>query len=409
MNKSLKIVVSFIIFVFFTQILFSQVRRVGFEENKTSTIQSAETQSDLSLMNSVEYDALEKIVDPKLYILGAGDMLSINIISVESKYFIVSISPEGYVEIPYIGNIKIAELSLCDGKKEILSLLKKQFVNTEINVQLKKMREFKIHLTGAVEIPGLKSVKPTDRIVDIIQNSSGIMKLGKFNEIHITHSNGDEIVVNGYDYTNNGNLEANPFVQQGDLIFIPKADPFTETITVSGATKNKGIFPLIEGEKLSEFLNKYSNFSDNISTYSVNIIRKNEDKTKYYTIDVVGDDPKIEKKDIVLEPNDIIELSNKMEVYVQGKVNRPGTYRFVGGYKVIDYIGLAGGNTNQGNIEKALILRNGKKIKGLNNIVKRGDIIIIPRSSSDILIGEFNALGIISSIASLVLLYLSTQ
>ena len=407
MKKSLKIIGIIVVFILSTQILFSQVRRIGFEENKTSVNQLRETQSDQLIIKGTEFDILEETIDPKLYILGAGDMLSINIISAESQYLVVSISPEGYVEIPHIGDTKIAGMSLFDGKKAIISLLEKHILNTQIDVQLKKMREFKIHLTGALKNPGLKAVKPIDRVIDIIRSAGGIENLGKFYEIHIIHSNGTETIINGYNYVNKGDLLSNPFIRQGDLIFVPKADPFTETITVSGATKNKGIYPLIEGEKLSEFLHEYNNFGSDIKTYSVNITRKNNDGIQYYTIDVMGNDSKIERKDIVLKPNDIIELSKKLEVYVQGKVNRPGSYHFIGDYKVIDYIGLAGGNTNQGNIAKSIIIRNGQKIKGLDTDVERGDIIIVPRSFSDVLIGEFNILGVVSSVASIILIFIS--
>ena len=411
MKKSLKIINIFIVFILFTQILFSQVRRIGFEENKTFVNQSQETQSNQLIMKGTEFDILEKTIDSKLYILGAGDILSINIISVESQYLAVSISPEGFVEIPRIGNTKIAGMSLFDGKKAIISLLEKHILNTQIDVQLKKMREFKIHLTGAFKNPGLKSVRPTDRVIDIIRSAGGIKNLGKFYEIHIIHSDDTETIIDGYNYVNKGDLRSNPFIRQGDLIFVPKADPFTETITVSGATKNKGIYPLIEGEKLSEFLHQYNTFGSDISTYLVNVIRKIEGGLQYYTIDVIGNDPKIEKKDIILKPNDIIELSKKLEVYVQGKVNRPGSYYFIGGYKMIDYIGLAGGNTSQGDVEKSTIIRNGQKIKmkGLDTAVKRGDIIIVPRSFSDVLIGEFNILGVVSSVASIILVFISIK
>ncbi len=411
MKKSLKIINIFIVFILFTQILFSQVRRIGFEENiiqNNQTNQNQESQSDI-LAKGMEFDILEKAIDPKSYILGAGDILTINIISAKSKYLIVSISPEGVVEIPYIGNTKLAGMSLFDGKREIVSLLEKNILNSKIDVQLKKMREFKINLTGAVINPGLKIVKPVDRIIDIIQNAGGLEKLGKFNKIHIIHSDSTETIIDGYKYVNNGDLNSNPFIHQGDLIFVPKADPFTETITVSGATKIKGIHPLIKGEKLSEFLHKYNTFSSDISTYSASIIRKMKSGTQYYTIDVMGNNPEIEKKDIILKPNDIVELSKKLEIYVQGKVNRPGSYNYVGGYKVIDYIGLAGGNTSQGNVKKAVIIRDSKTIKGLSTTVKRGDIIIVPRAFSDVLIGEFNILGIVSSFASIILIFISIK
>ena len=82
MKKSLKIINIFIVFILFTQILFSQVRRIGFEENiiqNNQTNQNQESQSDI-LAKGMEYDILEKAIDPKSYILGAGDILTITLL-----------------------------------------------------------------------------------------------------------------------------------------------------------------------------------------------------------------------------------------------------------------------------------------------------------------------------------------
>jgi protein involved in polysaccharide export with SLBB domain len=70
-------------------------------------------------------------------------------------------------------------------------------------------------------------------------------------------------------------------------------------------------------------------------------------------------------------------------VYVHGAVRNPGSYPFLAGYRVADYIGLAGGTAETANLRSAKIIHRdtGKSAKGPEQEVYRGDTIFIPASS----------------------------
>ncbi len=417
MKKSLKIINIFIVFILFTQILFSQVRRINFQKEQETKAQNQQTEEILqtnSIIDAriakrkqleksiVDLGVLDKTINDSLYTLGPGDILSVNIISARPIYFEMIVSPEGKVDIPGLSTINLQGLTLKDGKEKIKKILDSKFINAEIFVQLVEIKLVKIFLTGAVVTPGATSVKASERVIDVLMSSGGIDDLGKMYNIELIRE--DTVTINGYNYLLHNDMSSNPYVKAGDVIYVPKADPYSETIMVRGATQKSGVYPIQKGEKLSSFLIRYNNFGKDIKISEINITRYKGKEKKLFRIDM---DKKSNSKydmNFKLKPGDILEFPMILEVYVQGFVNVPGAYPFVSGYNAIDYVGLAGGNSESGNPKKVIIFReNGEKLKGFHIPVERGDVIIVPPSVKYSLFDQTGVFGMISTLTSIIL------
>jgi len=416
-EKSLKIINIFIVFILFTQILFSQVRRIDFQKEQETKAQNQQTEEMLQTNNIidariakrkqleksiVDLGVLDKIINDSLYTLGPGDILSVNIISAKPIYFEMIVSPEGKVDIPGLSTINLQGLTLKDGKEKIKKILDSKFINAEIFVQLVEVKLVKVFLTGAVVTPGATSVKASERIIDVIMSSGGIDDLGKMYNIELIRE--DTVTINGYNYLLHNDMRSNPYVKAGDVVYVPKADPYSETIMVRGATQKSGVYPIQKGEKLSSFLIRYNNFGKDIKISEINITRYKGKEKELFRIDM---DKKFNSKydmNFKLKPGDILEFPMISEVYVQGFVNVPGAYPFVSGYNAIDYVGLAGGNSESGNPKKVIIFReNGEKLKGFHISVERGDVIIVPPSMKYSLFDKTGVFGMISTLTSIIL------
>lgn len=413
MKKLFKTIVSIVIFLFFIQLLFSQVRRIDFQKNQETKEQNQQTEEIFKTNNVinariakrkqleksiVDLGVLDKTINDSLYIIGPGDILSVNIISAKPIYFEMIVSPEGKVDIPGLTTINLDGLSLKDGKEKIKNNLENKFINSEIFVQLVEVKLVKVFLTGAVINPGATSVKASERVIDIIISSGGINELGKMYNVELTR-NDSAIILNGYDYLLHNDMSNNPYVKAGDVINVKKADPYSETIAVRGATNKTGLYPIQKDEKLSNFLMRYDNFGSAIKIEQINITRYKDDKKRTINIDMINN-----SKNIKLKPGDILEFPMISEIYVQGFVNVPGAYPFVSGYKAIDYIGLAGGNNENGNAKRVIIIRkNGEKLKGFHTTIKRGDVIVVPPSMKYSLFDETGVFGVFSTMVSIIL------
>ena len=96
----------------------------------------------------------------------------------------------------------------------------------------------------------------------------------------------------------------------------------------------------------------------------------------------------------------------KVPILVTGFVNHPGAINYFPGYSVKDYIGLAGGVSELGNVKKAYLLRNNVK-SNVNNkdIVVPGDHIIVPENTFSVLFGKNSFLQNLTALFSIISTY----
>ena len=95
---------------------------------------------------------------------------------------------------------------------------------------------------------------------------------------------------------------------------------------------------------------------------------------------------------------------------VNGFVQNPGAYAYVPGYLAYNYISMAGGNTKDGSINKIKIIHsNGSSSRNADTVLKRGDVIIVERSTINTLAGNMSILQIVASLLTIYMTYLSSS
>ena len=110
----------------------------------------------------------------------------------------------------------------------------------------------------------------------------------------------------------------------------------------------------------------------------------------------------------VLYNGDIIDIARDDGVMVNGFVQKPGAYNYFPGYLAYNYISMAGGNTKDGSINKLKIVRKDGTVSRNSELkLKRGDVIIVERSSFHTLAGSMSILQIVTSILTIYMTYLS--
>ena len=96
----------------------------------------------------------------------------------------------------------------------------------------------------------------------------------------------------------------------------------------------------------------------------------------------------------------------KVPVLVTGFVNLPGPINYFPGYSVKDYVGMAGGVSDLGNVRKVYLIRDDiKSISSNNEIVIPGDHIIIPEGTFSVLFGKNSFLQNLTALFSIISTY----
>lgn len=327
---------------------------------------------------------MELEIDPDEYILGVGDQFIVEMM-IEKTSIIIPVLATGELSIPGVAKINVQGKTLSELMAE-LEAIKGDY----INVTLYDVKKIRIPVVGAVKSPGIYSISAASRLSDLMKYIP-LRYLAKDFEINII-ANNDTNIVNMYDFNIKGDKSSNPYLHAGETIYFPFADPVYECVEVYGPVMVKSFVPFIKGESLGDFYRRKIVMSDVMNYEKVMVIRDQKQiNVKFSQIDA-----------FTLLPQDKIEFIALEKIMVSGHVNRPGTYEYIPGHTVVDYISMAGGANYKGSSNSAIIIRDSKKIRKIDNIdIQRGDIVLVKRSVEDVLIGEISILSFVSMMATI--------
>ena len=188
----------------------------------------------------------EDNLDEDEYLLGPGDVLKIDILDASEFSGNYAVLNDGTIRLPLINKVKINNLTLDQATNKLRTLLSKELIRPELYLNLKVQRPIKVSVIGEVERPGLYSLtedevfttvggqsvtnKGLPTIIDSIQKAGGVTQNANLSSVQLKRRlAGDK---NIYKSTNlnlielliNGNQANNPYLFDGDIVFIGKAE-----------------------------------------------------------------------------------------------------------------------------------------------------------------------------------------
>ena len=348
---------------------------------------------------------LERAISPDKYIMGPGDELGISIIMGENLAFSVKVTPTGDIFIPSVGLVYIAGVSLNAARVEIKKfIIENAFPNAKVSIALLNIRKFQIQVIGAVKNPGFVEISALDRLDKVVLAAGGFHPLAKEYEITINRKNGTIENVNFLNFIRSGFLVSNPTFLESEIIKVPFGDVSSNSVSLRGQVDNNGYDIIEPNETLLGFLNRSINLIDNSNLQSIIITRFIGKKEQIIQV------PHTDFSNFILYNGDIIDIARDDGIMVNGFVQNPGVYNYFPGYLAYNYISMAGGNTKDGSIKKMKIIRKDGTISRKSELkLKRGDVIIVERSSINTFAGSMSILQIVSSFLTIYMTYLSAS
>jgi len=355
---------------------------------------------------------LERPIISEEYILMPGDKILITITGATNYSYTTDVTYEGKVTInmpvaslptaqgvyvpqyDVVAAIPIYNLSLKAAKDSLTRVFLRYYRNVNVDITLLSMRSFVVFVAGEVKNPGSVRAYPIDRVSEVVKRAGGTTSIGSRSKIELRRGGQLVQLVNLEEFEKNGDLTGNPYVQDGDLIYVPKME---KSVIVKGAVFGKrgyelrvsqltaameraseGLYELNQGEKVSDFISKAGGvtpWADLRSAY----IQRGEKRISINLQEVLADESS--EKNIEMEDGDVLVIpSVNAIVYVQGQVVNPGSFPFQPNSKASDYIGLAGGPLAEANMSAAYVLRGRKRISIKKDpIIMEGDRIFVPR------------------------------
>ena len=339
--------------------------------------------------NKFDSQIIDQHIDESTYIIGSGDVFLFNMITTNGVITLdLTVSPSGDILIPIVGKVNLLGKTLLDSYQIINDKCKEKYEDAYVYVNLIKLRQFKVLVTGETTEAGMHIVTANNRVSDLFESIFTFSHIDTLLSYHIQDypkniminkditliRDNKEIPVNLFDYYFNGKKENNPILLEQDIISLRNTNKITiigavekqirvqnqsnitykDLINLSGINPTKGEMDKIKFLNSSSISSLYLNEKNRISNIDPKY-RSDTDESflsaRNKTLNgiiYINDKEKLANfldqspidGDILIVP----QKSNWVEIL--GGVQNPGTYLYENNKQIYDYILNAGGYNN---------------------------------------------------------------
>lgn len=157
--------------------------------------------------------------------LGIGDVFSLVIVGESNLPTGFTVAPDGTVDVPYIGRIKVLGLE----PQQVTDLVRKRLMDSQIltnpsvSVEIKAYNSKRVVIGGEVRTPGALPLEPGMTLVRALSQAGGLTSIARKDGVVLRRAVGGKTkaVVVDYDAIINNQIPDVP-LQSGDTIFVPQ-------------------------------------------------------------------------------------------------------------------------------------------------------------------------------------------
>jgi protein involved in polysaccharide export with SLBB domain len=334
------------------------------------------------------------IATPVNYIIGPNDEININIYGYQEAKYNLRVSPEGDINIPYVGIMYVAGLTIEQATAKIKSKLSSSGYSniktglTKVSVAIGRIRSIKVTVLGEVKTPGSYTLSSLATAFNALLLSGGPNDIGTMRNIEIIRNGKVIDNLDIYDFLVKGDQKGNVNLHDQDIIRIPT---YKVRVSLEGQVKRTGLFEMKSGETVQDLLEFAGGFADSAYTASITAYKITDIENRI--VDINQKDYatyKPSRSEFFMVKKTIGRFLNR--VSITGAVYLPGDFELTQGMTIKDLIIKAQGLKQDAYNGRGIILRNREDLtpefvsfspvdvmqKGINNIqLKPNDSISI--------------------------------
>lgn len=306
-------------------VLFLSLHSIAVAQTPSST--QTQQQAPQNTPGAVSNPAAPGSSEDMSYRIGPGDELDVRVFGKADLSRTVRVDNYGKIRLPFLKEMRGACYTEAQLAGVIAEAYKKYLQDPQVDVLVKEYRSQPVAVIGAVTQPGRFQLQRRIRLLELITFAGGPQTRAGAT-VHIVHNgehdhcsqnsakerpgtgeNGDSLA---FALTSiklrdvmAGTLDANPFVQPGDVISIPDADQ----IFVTGSVVKPGAYPMNTNLTLTQAVALAGGINMEGSSGRVRLVRgepgKGERKETIYNL---NDIHRRKIQDVALMPNDIVEV-----------------------------------------------------------------------------------------------------
>lgn len=266
------------------------------------------------------------IATPQDYVLGAGDLLIIDIYGASQKSHQLTVSPEGTVTVPGYGPVQVGGLSVAAAQSRVRSSLGARYSSSEVKVSVGQTRTIMVSVMGEVRTPGTYHLSAFASVFHALYMAGGINDIGTLRNIRVFRGGRLVTVVDVYEYILHGRLAGNVRLKEGDVVQVGAYDCLVD---VTGKVKRPMAYEMRKTESVATLLGYAGGFTGDAYKKNVRLIRRNGLRNSVHNIE------EFEQTSFQVADGDSVIVSGMLNRYesmaeIEGAVFRPGMYQIGG-------------------------------------------------------------------------------
>lgn len=291
------------------------------------------------------------------YRIGPGDQLVLILTGDVEVAHSLEVTREGFVVIPQVGQVGVANLTLAELESLLYSRLGRVYsgvrrgsgATTRFSISVSRLRSNQVFVTGDVVAPGSYRVTSAGTALTALYAAGGPTERGSLRRIEVRRGGALVSTLDVYDYLLRGDGSADVRLQHGDVVFVPLHGARARVV---GAIARPATYELKDGESLADLTRAAGGLRATATGRRLIVERiiPFADRTAGGARSVVdvplsadGSVPPlaVEDGDVVRAPSITTRVRDR--IIVQGHVWSAGTQGFTPGLTLTDALQRAGG------------------------------------------------------------------
>lgn len=305
-----------------------------------------------------EFDPNNSVSVGPDYALGPGDRLVLLITGDTEKAYQLEVTRQGFIVIPEVGQISVANLTLGQLEDQLYTHLRRVYsgvrrsadATTRFSVNVSRVGSSQIHVTGDVQKPGAYQVSRAGSVLTALYLAQGPSAAGSMRNVQVRRAGTLVGTLDIYDYALRG-VSSPIALKSGDIVFVP---PKGGDVRITGAVRRPATYELRDGETLADAIAMAGGFRPDADTRFLRIDRivPPEQRTSVGSsrrmIDVAATAGPQGGMNVPLRPGDVLHVLRVPErrsnrVRVEGNVWQPGPIALEPGMTLATALRRAGG------------------------------------------------------------------
>ena len=234
--------------------------------------------ADVFQRNSSRFEPTEAGAADINYRVGPGDVLLLIITGDVERAYSLEVTREGFVVIPQVGQVVVANLTVAQITNVLFARLGTQYSGvsrapnprTKFTVSVARVRSNQVFVIGDVNAPGSYQVSGLGTMLTALYAAGGPTAAGSMRAVQLRRGTQIVSTLDVYDYLLRGDAANDGRLETGDIVFVPF---HTKRVTLSGAVGRPAIYEMRDGETLADLIAFAGGFSATAAVDRIQVTR----------------------------------------------------------------------------------------------------------------------------------------